>query len=398
MTYSQRARHSALVLGMFSAPCLAVAQQTPNTLSTAVPILTLSPDARSAALGEAGVALSPDANAAYYNAGKLGFAPNRFSFSPSYSLWSNSFTGKGGLWYLAGYGRLGQHSALGASVMYFNLGNIGAIPIRGNETAYSVSYGHSFGEHFGIGATVRYIRSTLSTYNFGGGGAAADAAAMDVGVYYTKDIPAGTDAYTLALGASIANIGTKMTYSNPDQGDFLPANLKIGTALTRTFGASHKLTLVVDANKLLVPSPYYEEGPAPTTAAEIAARDARIKEENDKRRAKGPVAGAFSSFSDAPGNFREELREINLSTGLEYAYQNAVFARTGYFYENPRKGDRKYLSFGVGGRYRAFGIDGAYLIPNSKSNPLAQTLRVSLHVSLNKQDLALGPQKGSADI
>ncbi len=398
MTYSPLAHCGALLLCALGTPLLATAQQTPNTLTTAVPILTLSPDARSAALGEAGAALSPDANAAHYNAGKLGFAPNRFSISPSYSPWQSSVSRKGGLWYLAGYGRLGKRSTLGASVLHFNLGYAGAVPIRGNETAYSVSYGRTFGEHLGVGATVRYIRSTLSTYYLGGGSAAADAAAMDLGVYYTKDIPAGTDAYTLALGASIANIGPKTTYSNPDRGDFLPANLKIGTALTRAFGASHKLTLVVDANKLLVPTPYYEEGPTPTTPTEIAARNARIREENDKRRAKGLAAGVFGSFSDAPGGFREELREINLSAGLEYAYQNAVFARTGYFYENPVKGDRDYLSFGVGGRYRAFGIDGAYLIPNSKNNPLAQTLRVSLHISLSKQDLALGTQKSKADI
>ncbi|MDF7811708.1 type IX secretion system outer membrane channel protein PorV [Hymenobacter sp. YC55] len=386
MTYSQLT-NSALLVGMLGASSLAVAQQAPHTITTAVPILTLSPDARSAALGEAGVASSPDANAAYFNAGKLGFAPNRFSISPSYSPWLNSATNKGGLWYLSGYGRLGQRSTLGASVMYFSLGYTGAIPVRGNESAYSVSYGHTFGEHFGVGASVRYIRSTLSTYFLGAGGAAADAAAMDVGVYYTKDIPAGADAYTLALGASIANIGNKISYSNPSQADFLPTNLKIGTALTRTFGPSHKLTLVVDANKLLVPSPYYEEG-TDTTPAALAARAARTKEENDKRHAKGTIAGAFSSFSDAPGGFREELREIRLSTGLEYAYQNTVFARAGYFYESPVKGDRNYLSFGVGGRYRALGLDGAYLVPNSRNNPLAQTVRVSLHVSLSKRDVA----------
>lgn len=397
MTYPQLAT-SVLLAGMLGTSSLVVAQQTPHTLSTAVPILTLSPDARSAALGEAGVASSPDANAAYFNAGKLGFAPNRFSFSPSYSPWLGAISRKGGLWHLSGYGRLGRRSTLGASVMYFDLGDTGAIPIRGNETAYSVSYGHIFGEHLGVGASVRYIRSTLSTYYLGGGGAAADAAAMDLGVYYTKDIPAGTDAYTLALGASIANIGNKMTYTNPDQADFLPTNLKIGTALTRAFGTSHKLTLVLDANKLLVPSPYYEEGPEPSTPAEIAARAARVKAENDKRRNKGSVASVFSSFGDAPGGFREELREIRLSTGLEYTYQNAVFARAGYYYENPVKGDRNYLSFGVGGRYRAFGADGAYLIPNSRSNPLAQTLRISLHVSLSKEALASGTQTSKADI
>lgn len=393
MTYSQLAYKSALLAGVLGTPCLAAAQQTPHTLSTAVPILTLSPDARSAALGEAGVASSPDANAAYYNAGKLGFAPNRFSFSPSYTPWSGPISRNGALWYLSGYGRLGKRSALGASLLHFN-----PYPSlsRGAESAYTISYGRTLGEHLGVGATARYIRSTLTQVGYDV--KPGNAVAMDLGIYYTKDISAGADAYTLALGASVADIGNKITYTNPSQADFLPTNLKIGTALTRTFGASHKLTLVVDANKLLVPSPYYEEGPTPTTPAQIAARDARIREENDKRRNKGSVTGMFNSFSDAPGGFREELREINLSTGLEYTYQNTVFARAGYFYENPEKGDRNYLSFGVGGRYRAFGVDGAYLIPNSRSNPLAQTLRVSLHVSLTKEALALGTQKSSTDI
>ncbi|HEX8426273.1 type IX secretion system outer membrane channel protein PorV [Hymenobacter sp.] len=391
MTYSQLAYNSALLAGILSMPFLATAQQTPNTLSVAVPILTLSPDARSAALGEAGVALSADANAAYHNAGKLGFAPNRFSISPSYTPWLGTIARNGGLYYLSGYGRLGQRSTLAASVLHFNLGQG-----LGKEGAYSVSYGHTFGEHLGVGATVRYIRSNLT--QVGVDSKPGNAVAMDLGVYYTKDIPAGTDAYTLGFGASIANFGNKMTYTNPFQSDFLPTRLKIGTALTRAFGASHKLTLAVDVSKLLVPTPYYEEGPEPTTPAEIAARDARIKAENDKRRSEGSVAGVFNSFGDAPGGFREELREVNVSTGLEYAYQNTVFARTGYFYENPKKGDRQYLSVGAGGRYRAFGIDGAYLIPNSKNNPLAQTLRLSLHVSLNKRDLASGTQKGSTDI
>jgi hypothetical protein len=367
MTYSQLAHHSALLVGLLATSFQATAQQAPSPLRVAVPILTLSPDARSAALGESGVALAPDANATYYNAGKLGFAPNQFSLSASYTPWLATITDDGGLLYLSGYGRLGKRSTLAGSVLRFSPG------LRtGRESAYSISYGRTFGQHLGVGATARYSRSTINR-NLGGI-EPGKAISMDIGVYYTKSL---ADKYNLGLGASIANIGTKMTYSNPNQRDFLPMNLRVGAALTRAVNSAHALTLTVDATKLLVPSPYYVEGDTTGLLKSIQAT-------NSARRNKGILAAAVGSFSDAPGGFREELREINLSTGLEYSYRSTWFARVGYYYENPVKGDRNYLGVGLGGRYRAVGLDGAYLIPNSKANPLAQTLRFSLHVSTGR--------------
>jgi hypothetical protein len=373
-------KHVALLAGLLSAATLTLAQQSPNPVTTAVPILTLSPDARSAALGEAGVALSPDANAAYYNAGKLGFVPNSYSFSPSYTPWLRSLSPRGGLAYFSGYARLSPRSTLAASLLYFNpFGTPRNTPGQwnGHESAVSVSYGQALNEHLGLGATVRYIRSTLTGNNLGGSNAPTHAAAIDLGVYYHKQVTVGARQYTLGLGASLSNAGSRMRDTAATLVDILPTNLKIGTAITRAFSASNKLTLVVDANKLVVPTPYYITGSAPSSPAVVAQNQAIANQP--------VIRGMIRSFSDAPGGVQEELREITLSTGLEYSHKDIVFVRTGYFYENPKKGNRQYLSVGGGLRYHAVGIDGAYMIPNSQANPLAQTIRLSLHLNVNKR-------------
>ena len=377
----------ALLAALLAGAAPTQAQGQTGTITTAVPILTLSPDSRSAALGEAGVALSPDANAAFYNPGKLGFVPYKYSVSPSYTPWLRSITDDMGLSYLSGYAKVGERSAISASLLYFDLGqiqyrdvnNIEGATFNPKEYAFTVSYGQKLSENFGLGVSARYIRSNLT------GGSIPDAkpgnaAAVDIGAYYNKDVSLGTGLYNMAFGATISNIGNKITYTDPQNASFLPTTLKLGTALTKEIDQYNKITLVFDASKLLVPSPYYEnpyDGNDPV-------QKARIKAENDARAQKSIIGAAFGSFSDAPGGFKEELREINLSGGLEYAYNDLLFARVGYFYEDPNKGARQYLSFGLGVRYQVFGIDGAYLVPNSQANPLAQTIRVSLHFNFNK--------------
>jgi hypothetical protein len=360
----------ALLSGLLSVSVGAVAQtdDTRNTITTAVPILTLSPDSRSAALGEAGVAISPDANSSYYNAGKLGFVQTKYSFSPSYTPWLRTITDDMGLAYLSGYTKLGQRSAIAGSLMYFDLGSIYLRNIDNRddgtynpkEYAVSVSYGQKLSEHFGVGVTARYIRSNLVKIDASTDSKPGNAAAVDLGAYYNNDLTIGAGEY-----------------------DFLPTNLKLGTAITRELDAFNKLTLVFDVNKLLVPTPYYEQGKA--------ANDAGVRARNEEIARKSVVSGILGSFSDAPGGFKEELREINLSTGLEYWYNDLLAVRAGYFYENKDKGDRQYLSFGAGVRYQVFGVDGAYLVPNSQQNPLSQTIRISLHFNFNKAEEAFGP-------
>ena len=365
----------------------AQAQLTPHTITTAVPILTLSPDARASAMGEAGVATSPDANSAYFNPGKLGFVPYKYAASLNYSPWLRNVTDDMSLSYLSGYGKIGPRSSFAASLMYFSLGtidyrdgnNIGQGTFSPTEYAVSASYGLQLTDNFGVGASARFIRSNLVGAYGSNDAQSGNAAAVDLGAYYSKDATIGTGLYNLAFGAAITNIGNKMTYADPTNPSFLPTTLKLGTAITREIDQYNKITLAFDASKLLVPSPYYEDG--------VPSNNPRIKAENEKRQGQGIVSALFNSFADAPGGFKEELREINLSTGLEYNYNDLLYARGGYFYEAPDKGGRQYASLGLGVRYQVFGIDGTYLVPtgqNNQNNPLAQTIRVSLHFNLNK--------------
>ena len=386
----------APALLLLAAPA-ALAQQAASaelhTITTAVPILTLSPDARGAALGDAGVATSPDANAAFYNPGKLGFVDYQYAFSPSYSPWLRQITDDMSISYLSGYGKVGTRGAFAASLLYFDLGSIEYrtafnLPngsFNPKEYAITASYGQKLGENFGVGITARFVRSNLVGSAAGNDAQAGSSFAADLGAYYSKDATIGAGVYNLAFGATLSNLGNKMVYVNAGQSSFLPTQLRLGTALTREIDTYNKVTLVLEATKLLVPSPYYEEPlPASATPAEKLAQNDRVTQRNTERQQQGIVSGIFNSFGDAPGGFKGELQEINLHGGLEYWYNNTIAARGGYFYENQHTGGRQYLSFGLGARLSVFGVDGTYLVPSSQANPLAQTIRISLHFNVNK--------------
>ncbi|WP_439880410.1 type IX secretion system outer membrane channel protein PorV [Pontibacter sp. MBLB2868] len=358
-------------LATFASAPVAFAQTTvgSNAVTTAVPILTVAPDARSAALGDAGVALSPDANAPFWNPAKLGFVKNDMSVSFSYSPWLRNIVDDMSLSYLSGYKRLSETSALSVSLLYFDLGQIqfideNRIPINDynpKEYAVSLAYGQALSENFSLGIGARFIHSNLAgNVNVGGSSSTFESepgntAAVDVGVYYNKDLG---QSLNLALGANVSNIGGKISYTTKDEKDFLPTNLKLGTAVTYNLDAYNKLTFLLDANKLLVPSP----GADSTQTV---------------------LSGIFTSFGDAEGGFSEEVKEVVLSGGVEYWYNDLFAARAGYFFENEDKGGRKYFSLGLGLRYQKFGIDAAYLIPNDQNNPLAQTLRFSIALNLD---------------
>jgi hypothetical protein len=386
MTFFRTLAGASALLGLAATAAQAqVANAQTHTITTAVPILTLSPDARGAALGDAGVATSPDANAAFYNPGKLGFVDYKYAFSPSYSPWLRQITDDMSLSYLSGYGKVGERGAIAASLMYFSLGqvdyrdgnNVAGPSYNPKEYALTVSYGQKLGENFGLGISARYVRSNLVGSFAGNDAQAGNSFAADLGVYYSKDATIGTGVYNLAFGAALTNLGNKMVYQDAQNASFLPTQLRLGTALTREIDSYNKITLAFDATKLLVPSPYYEDPYNPANAAAVKAT-------NDERQRQGIISGIFNSFSDAPNGFKGELQEINLHTGLEYWYNNTIAARVGYFYENPTTGNRQYLSFGLGARLSVFGIDGTYLVPNSQANPVANTIRVSLHFNLNK--------------
>jgi len=333
-----------------------------NTITTAVPILLVSPDARGAALGETGVATSPDENSLHWNPAKLGFLQNKYGGSISYSPWlRNIGINDMALSYLSGYYKVSDRAAFSGAMRYFDLGDIQFTDTNGNpqqlinpkEYTFDVGYGQQLSENFSLGVAARFIHSNLTQgYN---DNRAGNSGAVDFGVYYTKDLEIGGRDYNLALGGNISNIGAKIAYTNADRKDFIPTNLRLGTAFTMNFDPYNKITLAVDGNKLLVPS----------------------KIDNNTTENISVPKGIFTSFGDARGGFSEEMQEVSISTGLEYVYNNLFAARLGYFYENPNKGDRHYLSLGLGLQYQRIGINAAYLASNT-SSPLANTLRFTL--------------------
>jgi hypothetical protein len=269
--------------------------------------------------------------------------------------------------YLSGYKRVNPRAAFAASLLYFDLGEIQFTDEFGRELnnfnpkeyAVDLAYGQQLSNNFSLGIAARFIHSNLSAgINDSRPG---NSAAVDIGAYYTKDLNLGAREYNLALGANISNIGAKIAYTNAERKDFLPTNLRLGTALTMNLDPYNKFTLAIDGNKLLVPSEITQDNVSVPRAI-------------------------FSSFGDARNGAKEELQEVVLSTGLEYWYNDVFAARAGYFYESPNKGDRHYLSLGIGMRYQKFGIDAAYLVPNSRNNPLANTYRFTLVLNINKEE------------
>jgi hypothetical protein len=378
-----------------------------RAITTAVPFLLISPDVRSSAMGDVGSALSPDANSQHWNAAKLAFAEDEMAFSFSFSPWLRQLVDDMSLSYLSWFMKVNKTSAVGASLRYFTLGDIIFTDINGQEIrpfrpaefAVDVSYSLQLSDRFSGGITARWINSNLTGgVNVSGADSrAANAFAVDLSAFYTNDdISFGDKDGTLSFGMNISNIGNKISYTNTAQRDFLPTNLRLGTAITIELDQFNSLTFAYDMNKLLVPSPpIYDQNQRDLV---IAGRDPDV----------GVAAGIFGSFTDAPGRpirdeqgnpvfgddgmlevengsvFQEELREINHSFGLEYWYANQFAVRGGYFYEHPTKGNRQYFSMGVGLRYRSLGVDFSYLIPTEQRNPLANTLRFSLSINFDK--------------
>ncbi|MFC5268973.1 type IX secretion system outer membrane channel protein PorV [Adhaeribacter terreus] len=365
-------------------------QDALRAITTAVPILTVSPDARSAAMGDAGVAISPDANSPHWNPAKLGFIQHDFSIATSYSPWLRNIINDMSLSYVSAVKNINDNSSFSLSLLYFNLGSIQFTDANGNplqdfrpkEYTIDAAYGQRLSDNLSLGLGARFIHSNLaggiSITNSGGASATAkpgNSVAADLGIYYTKDLIMGGKNYNLALGGNVSNLGAKISYNTQDDKDFIPTNLRLGAAFTMELDPFNKITLTVDGNKLLVPSPSGD-----------------IKEDSI-RRAKNVMGAVFSSFTDAPDGFSEEISEINLSAGAEYWYDNIFAARAGYFYEDPNKGNRQYFSMGLGIRYQKFGLDAAYLVPtgNQQSNPLANTIRFTLMFNVDKQEASVAP-------
>jgi len=331
-----------------------------SAIQTAVPFLLITPDSRSGAMGEAGVALTPDANANFWNPAKLAFVEAADNVSVNYSPWLRSLIPDVTLSYLGYAHKLDERNTIGASIRYFNVGTIQAYDnlqnFQGNfiSSEYSIdaSFARTFGEDFSIGLTARYIRSNLSN-GYSASGVTAkpgNALAADVSLFYkTPAQQFGKDA-VFSFGANISNIGTKISYSNNGTKYFLTTNLKIGIADMINIDDVNSFTFAFDLNKLLVPT-------RPNSDVSVPS-------------------GVFGSFSDA--SFKEEFQEISFSPGVEYWYNKLFALRAGYLYQNPNKGGLHYLTLGTGFKYQDFAFDFSYIAASQQSSPLANTLRFTL--------------------
>ena len=360
--------------------------QTNNYIHTGIPILQIAPDAISGALGDAGAAYEPNAYSAHWNNAKLAFAPLDMSLSTTYTPWLRKLDSEMNFLYLGAYKRINKRSAVGASLTYFTLGKIEHTDDQGNtrgefrpnEFVIDATYSMKLSDYMALGATARFIHDDLTqgldveqmTTK------AANGLAADVGLYYQQDFNKNQQ---IAAALTISNLGSKLSYSDDDtENEFLPANIRIGGRYTYEVDDYNKINLLLDLNKLLVPTP-------PLWNSEDSTWIGAYENRADYRQTSS-VMGALMSFTDAPGGLSEELREISVSVGAEYWYSNAVAARLGYFYEHKTKGARQYITLGVGVRAKRLEFDFSYLVPTTSfsNNPLANTLRVSLTYNIDK--------------
>ena len=356
-----------LLCGIFQAQAQSKSDYL-RTMTTAVPFLNITPDARAGGMGDVGAATSPDANAVYWNPAKLAFNKSDMGLAVSYNPWLRKLVNDMSLSYISAYKKIRKEDAVGISFKYFNLGQVtftdnnGAVirDFQPNELALGTHYSRILSEHFSMGIGIKYFHSNLvGSYNAGSGSVAKaiNSVSADIGAYYTKDLLAGGKNSNLAFGAVITDIGPKVTYTDVDHKDFIPTNLRLGGTYTIEADAFNKFCISIDANKYLVPS----------------------KDTSKNNTDMGMLAGMFTSFADSPDGFKGEMREIILCMGAEYWYSDLFAVRGGYHYENPANGNRRYANVGIGIRYNGFGLDMAYLIPIQQSNPLAETLRFTLH-------------------
>jgi hypothetical protein len=359
-----------------------------NTITTAVPFLSIAPDSRAGALGDAGVASSPDANSMHWNIAKLAFIEKESGISISYSPWLRALVPDISLSYVSAYKKIGDNSAIGGSLRYFSLGDIKFTNEDGlaigdfnpAEYAFDVGYSQKFGRRFSGGIAVRYVRSNLTggISVQGQDTKAGNAFAADVGVFYTTEETEifGQDAI-LNLGMNISNIGTKISYTDDAIKDFIPINLRVGQSLTFLMDDHNSIAILTDVNKLLVPTPpVYATDDSGSPILDDITGEPVI--ESGKNPDVPIVTGIFQSFNDAPDGLSEELREFNISAGLEYWYNKQFAIRAGYFNEHATKGNRKYITAGLGLKLSVFSIDFSYLVALTQQNPLANTVRFSL--------------------
>ena len=374
-----------------------------STVSTAVPFLRITPDARSGAMGDVGIGLPADANSMYYNAAKIPFAEEELGLAMSYSPWLRSL-GISDIFlaHMAAYYKIGDLQAISMSLKYFNLGNITFTSQTGDfirefkprEFALDVAYSRRLSDNFGIALSLRYIYSNLAS------GTNVDgvlikpghAVGADLAFFFQKPLSIGKKDLVgeVSFGTTLSNIGSKISYSaDAINQDFIPANLGIGTGFSIMPNELHSVGVYFDINKLMVPSPIE------TDKDNDGLIDAEFDDNSNgvaDYKEQSPIGAMFTSFADAEGGFKEEMREFNVSVGSEYWYNELFALRLGYFWEHPTKGNRKYFTAGLGVKYSVFGLDFSYLVPTSNErNPLDNTLRFT--IKFDFENLGGGPDE-----
>ena len=350
-----------------------------NPVNYAVVSQTIAPDARGGGLGDVGAATDPDVNSQYWNPAKYPFCISRAGVALNFTPWLRSLVNDMNLAYLAGYYRIGDHSAVSSSLRYFNLGKVytsyeGAESGEGTtinpyEMSLDVAYSLMLSETFSLSAALRWIYSDMR-FDEREDNSPASAFAADIAAYYQNYINIGQRECQLGIGLNISNIGSKIKFSGNEYSEFLPANLRLGASLMIPIDEYNRLTIAADANKLLVPTvPKQEEG------EDNSEYEDRVHREYNDISA---IRGIFKSFGDAPGGFKEELQEIYYGVGAEYTYNDKFSLRAGYHHEAENKGNRKYFTVGAGFKMSVFQLDAGYVVATAKSNPLDQTLRFSL--------------------
>ncbi|MBQ0049990.1 MAG: type IX secretion system outer membrane channel protein PorV [Bacteroidales bacterium] len=351
-----------------------------NPVNFAVTSLAIAPDARAGAMGDVGVATEADANSQYWNPAKYPFNIARAGVSASYTPWLRKLVNDINLANVAGFYRIGDYSALSASLRYFSLGEVmlseaeNAMSIRPYEFAFDVGYSRMLSECFSMGVAMRFIFSDI-TYDYTAESSAGKAFAADISMYRNGYFMMGNRECSLGWGINLSNIGSKISYGGDDNSEFIPTNLRLGLNLTVPFNEYNKFSVTAEANKLLVPTyPKQNEDEADNDYKDRLQRDYYDL---------SPITGIFKSFSDAPGGFKEEMQEIQWSLGMEYTYNDRFMLRAGYHHETENKGNRKYFTAGAGFHMSIFTIDAAYVFSTSQTNPLDQTMRFSLSFDLD---------------
>lgn len=352
-----------------------------NPVRTSVTSLSIAPDARAGAMGDVGVATEADANSQYWNPAKYPFNIARAGVSVSYTPWLRKLVNDINLANMAGFYRIGDYSAVSASLRFFSLGGVFLsdmedMTINPYEFAVDAGYSRMLSERFSMAVNMRFIFSDIR-YDYTAESKAGKAFAADIALYRLGYFMMGNRECSFGWGLNINNIGSKIAYGGDDNAEFIPTNLRLGMNMTVPFNEYNKFSVAVDANKLLVPT--FPKQDTENGETESDYTDRVQKEYYDV----SPIAGIFKSFHDAPNGFKEEMQEIQWSVGCEYTYNDRFMLRGGYHHESANKGNRKYFTVGAGFHMSVFTVDAAYVFSTSQTNPLDQTMRFTLGFDLD---------------